>query len=214
MLEALIALGQVWAAPRLIRRLDEVFEIVRDRIVMPGGHLNMFATRDFSPRDQRSSFGHELEIAYLLMEAAELLHRDDNRRTEQTARNLVDHSLRWGWDDRHGGFYDEGPPEGEATKKHKVWWVQPEGLNGLLTVARLFGDADPRYGDTFVRTWRFFRQYLVDEQHGGCFDTVAADGSPLDGRRRKATPWKTAYHVTRGLLNASSLGHAAAQGPE
>ncbi len=71
LLEALTALRRVWDDSRLTARLQEVFEIVRDKIVLPGGHLNMFAARDFKPHDQRSSFGHQLEIAYLLEEAAE-----------------------------------------------------------------------------------------------------------------------------------------------
>jgi mannobiose 2-epimerase len=198
-LEALIALRHVWDDAQLTERLAEMFEIVRDKIVMPGGHLNMFCTRDFAPRDERSSFGHELEIAYLLMEASELLERSDGAITRQTVRRLVDHSLRWGWDAEHGGFYDEGPPEGEAERQNKVWWVQPEGLNGLLTAVRLFPESAV-YRQRFRETWDFFRTYLVDQRYGGCFDTVDPAGVPL--RRHKASPWKTAYHVTRGMLHA------------
>jgi cellobiose epimerase len=202
-LEALIALRRVWDDPRLIERLNEVFLIVRDRIVRPGGHLAMFCRRDFTPLDERSSFGHELETAYLLTEAAELLHRDDDAKTGQVALQLVEHSLRWGWDQRHGGFFDEGPPEGAATHRQKVWWVQPEAMNGLLTADRLTAGKNPRYYDTYVQTWRFFRDRMVDPVDGGCFDTVAEDGSPLPDRRHKATPWKSAYHVTRALLLAA-----------
>ncbi|MCH5372728.1 MAG: AGE family epimerase/isomerase, partial [Planctomycetes bacterium] len=151
-LEALIALRRTWDDPVLVERLNELFLIVRDRIVRPGGHLAMFCRRDFTPTDQRSSFGHELETAYLLMEAAELLKRDDDRKTEQVALRLVEHSLRWGLDKQHGGFFDEGPPEGAATRRDKVWWVQPEGMNGLLTADRLTREADSRYFDTFVQT--------------------------------------------------------------
>ena len=199
-LEALIALRHVWDDARLIERLNEVFLIVRDRIVRPGGHLAMFCRRDFTPVDQRSSFGHELETAYLLTEAAQWLHREDDAKTRQVVLDLVEHSLRWGWDNQHGGFFDEGPPEGAATHRRKVWWVQVEALNGLLIADQWTGGQDPRFYDTYVRTWRFFRDRMVDPVHGGCFDTVAEDGSPLADRRHKATPWKTAYHVTRALL--------------
>jgi len=202
-LEALIALRHVWDDPRLTARLNEVFLIVRDLIVRPGGHLAMFCRRGFTPTDERSSFGHELETAYLLTEAAELLDRDDDATTRQVALRLVEHSFRWGWDKQHGGFFDEGPPEGTATRREKVWWVQPEGMNGLLTADRLSGGKDRRHFDTFVQTWHFFRDRMIDPIHGGCFDTVAEDGSPIADRRHKATPWKTAYHVTRALLLAA-----------
>ncbi|MBC8868196.1 MAG: AGE family epimerase/isomerase [Planctomycetes bacterium] len=159
--------------------------------------------------DERSSFGHELETAYLLLEATELLQRDDDRKTRRKALELVDHSLRWGWDQTNGGFYDEGPPTGPPTRTSKVWWVQPEGMNGLLTAARIAGDNASDYRKAFASTWQFFRDHMVDHKYGGCYDSVSADGSPLPGRRHKATPWKTAYHVTRAMLFAiHELRHA------
>jgi mannobiose 2-epimerase len=170
----------------------------------------MFCSRDFTPRDERSSFGHELEIVYLLHEAAEILNRNDGATTAETSRHLVDHSLRWGWDEVNGGFYDEGPPAGEPERKNKVWWVQPEGMNGLLTASRLFPSQDI-YRRRFGETWAFFRDHMVDGRHGGCFDTVDPAGKPL--KRQKASPWKTAYHVTRAMLHASEDLRREALGP-
>ena len=201
LLEALTALRRVWDDARLMARLQEVFEIVRDKLVRPAGHLNMFAARDFAPHDERGSFGHQLEIAYLLEEAAALLPRQDATLTAQTALRTVDHALRWGWDHDHGGFYDEGPPAGRATRTDKVWWVQVEALNGLLTAARL-APQNATYLARFAQTWSFFRRHMIDERYGDCYDTVAPDGKPL--RVHKATPWKTAYHITRALLFSAS----------
>lgn len=201
-LEALIALRRVCDDPLLDKRLHETFQIVRDKIVRPGGHLAMFCARDFTPRDEHSSFGHELEIAYLLMEAAALLRRADDQVTRRTALALVDHSLRWGWDAAHGGFYDEGPPAAPPKKTEKIWWVQPEGMNGLLTVAEFPGTDRQRYLQAFDRTWAFFRDHMLDHRHGDCYEVVHADGSPIPNKRHKATPWKAAYHITRGLLFA------------
>jgi len=200
LLEALTALRRVWDDPRLTARLQEVFEVVRDKIVLPGGHLNMFAARDFAPHDERGSFGHQLEIAYLLDEAAHVLHRQDAELTARTALRTVDHALRWGWDREHGGFYDEGPPAGAATRTDKVWWVQVEALNGLLTAARL-APQNAEYFQRFTETWAFFRRHMIDDRYGDCYETVAPDGKPL--RVHKATPWKTAYHITRALLFAA-----------
>lgn len=200
LLEAFTALRRVWDDPRLTARLQEVFEIVRDKIVLPGGHLNMFAGRDLAPHDERGSFGHQLEIAYLLEEAAVVLHRLDADVTARTALRTVDHALRWGCDRDHGGFYDEGPPAGPPTRTDKVWWVQVEALNGLLTAARL-APTNPEYFQQFIQTWAFFRRHMIDDRYGDCYETVAPDGKPL--RVHKATPWKTAYHITRALLFAA-----------
>jgi mannobiose 2-epimerase len=198
-LEALTALKRVWDDPVLEKRLEEVFLLVRDKVVRPEGHLAMFPTRDWQPFDERSSFGHELETAFLLIEAEEVLGRHEEQ-TGLVARRLVDHSLRFGWDEEHGGFFDEGPPAEHPEKRIKVWWAQPEAMNGLLTVDRLFGQEDPRYAEIYGRSWAFFRDHFVDSRHGGCFEVVDEGGTPLPGKRNKATRWKAAYHVVRGLL--------------
>ncbi len=202
-LEALSALSRVWDAPLVTKRLAETFLIVRNKIVMPGGHLNMFADRDFTPIDEMSSFGHELEIAYLLAEADELLHGHVSNETAQVAKRLVDHSLKWGWDDEGGGFYYEGPPAGSPDNRAKSWWVLPEAMNGLLTVGHLFPDDRAKYDQHFARTWEFFHDKQLDQEHGGCYSNVGEDGLPSPPQQDKANRWKTAYHVVRGLVHAS-----------
>jgi mannobiose 2-epimerase len=207
-LEALSALRRVWDDPLLVKRLEEMFLIVRDKIVMPGGHLNMFADRNFTPVDEASSFGHELEIAYLLAEADELLHGHVSAETARVARRLVDHSLQWGWDEEGGGFFYEGPPAGVPDKRAKSWWVLPEAMNGLLTVGRLFPDARTRYDQFFARTWKFFHDKQLDHAHGGCYANLGEDGLPDPPEQDKANRWKTAYHVVRGLVHASEAMRA------
>ena len=203
MLEALTALRRMWDSPVVTARLKETFLIVRDKIVMPGGHLNMFADRDFAPIDEASSFGHELEIAYLLAEADELLNGHVSDKTAQIARQLVDHSLKWGWDNEHGSFYYEGPPAGPPDKRNKSWWVLPEAMNGLLTVSRLFPEERAKYDEYFARTWLFLAEKQLDHQYGGCYGNLNEEGNVSPVQQDKANRWKTAYHVVRGLVHAS-----------
>jgi len=200
-LEALTALRQVWKDGQLTERLAEVFEIVRDKIVQPGGHLAMFSRPDFDPLEERSSFGHELETAYLLMEASEVLGRRGDHTTARVAQRLVDHSLRWGFDQKYGGFYDEGPPRGWPERRQKVWWVQAEALNGLLAAIGIAGREDARFAYALARTWQFFHDHQLDRRYGGCYESVQENGEPINSRRYKASRWKTAYHVVRALLN-------------
>ncbi|MHB8898356.1 MAG: AGE family epimerase/isomerase [Thermoguttaceae bacterium] len=203
LLEALTALRRVWDDRLLLERLEELFVIVRDKIVMPGGHLNMFAERDFTPIDEQSSFGHELEIAYLLAEADELLHGHVSEETAGVAKRVVDHALQWGWDAKDGGFFYEGPPAGPPDKREKSWWVLPEAMNGLLTVHRLPSVTDPRYLEYFARTWKFFYDKQVDHRYGECYGSLGEGGLPMPPDQDKANRWKAAYHNVRGLVHAS-----------
>ncbi len=200
LLEALSELFHVWPEALLRKRLEEVFALVRDRIVLPAGHLAMFTDRGFTPRDERGSYGHQLEIAYLLVEAEEALGRAHGPATRDAARRTVDHAIRFGWDTEHGGFFDEGPPEGEATRRQKIWWVLAEALNGLIVADHLFGTDEPKYRNLFVPTWAFYRDHLLDHRHGGSFAETDEAGRPLG--RSKANPWKTTYHEVRAFLFA------------
>ena len=202
-LEALSALRRVWDDRLLLERLEEMFLIVRDKIAMPAGHLNMFADRDFTPIDEQSSFGHELEIAYLLAEADELLHGHVSDETAQVAKRLVDHSLQWGWDSEGGGFFYEGPPAARPDKREKSWWVLPEAMNGLLTVSRLPSVTEPRYREYFAHTWKFFYDKQLDHEHGECYGSLGENGLPSPREQDKANRWKAAYHNVRGLVHAS-----------
>ena len=105
--EAMTELYGVWPDPLVRTRLEELLTIVRDKVAVAPGCLNLFFTRDWRPVPDHDSFGHDVETTYLLLEAAEALHAEDEH-TVAVARSLVDHALAWGWDETNGGFYDKG----------------------------------------------------------------------------------------------------------
>ena len=53
------------------KRLREVFPVVRDKIAVEPGCLNLYFTPDWRAVPDHDSFGHDVETAYLLLEAAE-----------------------------------------------------------------------------------------------------------------------------------------------
>ena len=131
-------------------------------------------------------------------------------KTREVARRLVDQSVRFGWDAQMGGFFDEGPPAAPATRREKIWWVQPEAMNGLLTVDRMLGGNPPRYRELFDRTWAFFRDHIIDRRHGGFYEAVDEKAHTIPGKLDKATRWQEAYHVVRAMLYAiDELRHPA-----
>ena len=97
--------------------------LIRDTMVSDKGYLRLFFYPDWKPvsnRDSSSaiilerkgvdhvSFGHDVETAFLMMEASEALGIEHDQRTWDIGKKMVDHSLATGWDDKIGGFYDEG----------------------------------------------------------------------------------------------------------
>lgn len=201
LLEAFAELYRVWPDARLRERLEEVLALVRDRIAVEPGCLNLFFTPDWRAVPAHDSFGHDIETAFLLAEAAEALGRPDDEKTWRVARSLVDHALEWGFDWERGGFYEKGEAFAPAHDTSKVWWTQAEGLNALLLLHERCGRETARYFEAFRRQWRFIREHVIDRRHGGWFPHVAREGVPI--ARDKASPWKAAYHDGRALLRCA-----------
>jgi mannobiose 2-epimerase len=219
-LEAFTELYRVWPDPVLRDRLGEMLLLIRDRIRVDPGYLTLFAQADWTPVSYRDSsaaareknhhldhvsFGHDVETAYLMLEAADALGMGEDATTERLAKQMVDHALRNGWDDAAGGFYDEGyylrdRPGITITHDSKNWWAQAEGLNTLLLMADRYPDDPLRYGEKFLKQWTYIDAYLIDHEHGGWYQG-GLDKEPDQRTALKGQIWKAAYHDGRALMN-------------
>ena len=201
-------------SPVAQERLREVFEIVRDKVAVEPGRSNLYLTRDWRGIPGHDSFGHDVETAYLLVEAAHALGEPEDGTTWRMARRLVDHALDWGWDEENGGFYDKGESfNGEAFDTDKVWWTQAEGLNALLLMHRKYGGETDRYARAFLKQWEFIEKHMIDPEYGGWFEETDREGN-LHGDGRKASPWKLNYHTARSLMNVSRWLREPREGEE
>lgn len=201
LLESLTELYRASKDPTVRDRLEEVLKIVRDKIVVEPGCMNMFFRPDWRPVPDYDSFGHDIETAFLMTEAADALGRPDDEKTWRVARMIVDHALAFGFDHDNGGFYDKGSALETAYDRKKTWWVQFEGLNALLIMHERYGADDPRYWEAFAKTFRFITDRMADKQFGGFYMEVEQDGTVQN--HAKANQWKAAYHDGRALLNTA-----------
>ncbi len=220
-LEAFTELYRVWPDDTLRARTEEMLALVRDVITVEPGTLTLFSTADWTPISYRDStaavreaswyydhvsFGHDVETAYLMLEAAHVLGLDPAP-TRAAGKRMLDHSLRTGWDRRNAGFMEAGYyfADGDplvVVDSTKNWWAQAEGLNTLL----LFGDAYPddplAYHDRFLEMWALVQAYLVDHEHGGWYRGTL-DRQPELRAADKGGIWKGPYHTARALMNVA-----------
>lgn len=232
LLEAFTELYAVWPDPLLRKRLREMFLLIRDRITDPKGHLILFFTADWKPVSYRDSsgqsilahhyldhvsFGHDVETAYLLLEAAEALGMKDDPVTSRKAKRMVDHAIENGWDDSVGGFYDEGyyfrgEKKIRIIRDSKNWWAQAEGLNALLMMADYYPNDPRQYFAKFEQLWSYTKLYLIDHQWGDWYPG-GLDKEPFQKTADKGNVWKGSYHNFRSLqkcierLQKSENGH-------
>lgn len=223
LLEAYTELYHHWKDPYLATQLQALLELIRDVIVTPQGYLQLFFERDWKPVSFRSappqvreahydldhvSFGHDVETAFLLLEASYVLNIPDDVRTLRIAKKMLDQALKYGWDQTTGGFYDagyyfEGNDICAIIKETKNWWAQAEGLNALLLFSRIFPD-EHRYEDYFQQQWEYIKTYILDKEYGDWFEG-GLDKEPHYQRGQKSHIWKCTYHTLRSLMNCISL---------
>lgn len=220
LLEAFTELYSVWKDDLLRDRLLEMLLLIRDKIVTPKGYMILFFQSDWTAVSFRDSaratilkhryldhvsFGHDVEIAYLMLEASHVLGFKEDNKTLEVAKTLVDHALKNGWDKRLGGFYDEGyyfksSSRISIIKKTKSWWAQAEGMNTLLLLADSFPDDKMHYYDRFKKMWKYIQTYLIDPVHGDWFEE-GLDTAPQRKTGLKGHIWKATYHHFRALDN-------------
>jgi mannobiose 2-epimerase len=220
LLEAFTELYGVWPDALVRERLQEMLLLIRDKITTKEGHLTLFLQPDWTPVSFRDSskasvrkhknldhvsFGHDVETAYLMLEASHALGMKKDMATLVVGKRMVDHALHNGWDQAAGGFYDEGyyfknSPGITILLDTKNWWAQAEGLNTLLLMADNFPNDTMQYFAKFKQLWQYAQTYLIDHVHGDWY-AGGLDKEPGQKTALKGHIWKGNYHQFRALFS-------------
>lgn len=218
-LEAFTELHQVWPDKILKGRLMEMYQIVSGTMYDPRGFLKLHFYPDWTLVEDEEltaiagnqsfytnhvTFGHDVETAFLLLEAAEALGIEE-KDIMPKAKLLVDHAIEKGWDNEKGGFYEQGKYiEGEMKilDKGKNWWAQAEGLNSLLLMHSHFPDQS--YLEKYELLLSYIEANLLDHQYRGWY-SGGVDYHPELKKGQKAQIWKGTYHTSRSLMHCISL---------
>jgi mannobiose 2-epimerase len=150
-------------------------------------------------RPLRSSYGHDLESVWMLMDACDALGVSDGPLLPVFTA-LWDHALANGFDRERGGFYKEGGLRLPAHNRAKVWWVQAECLLSALRMHRRTGE--PRYLAAFEATLSWIVEEQADWEVGDWHREVSRRGIK---RGHKAGPWQDAFHQGRALIECLEL---------
>ncbi len=223
-IEAFTELYKVWKDDHLKSRINEMLVLIRDTITTEKGHMNLFFRRDWSPvyytdetykggRNEHQfdhiSFGHDIEIAYLLLEASEVIGIENDIKTRLISKKMTDHTILNGWDPEIGATYDAGYYFGDDEEmtilnKHSQFWVSTESFNTMLIMSGLYPDDPMDYYDKFALTWDYCKKYLIDHENGGWY-IVGLNEDPEAVNSDKGGIWKGNYHSARSLINGIKI---------
>jgi len=203
-LEALTAMWRIAPAPWIRDRVVELLHIHTGTIVRKGyGALTETFDQRWNPVIEDPAvavcYGHDFEAMWLVVDACHAISHPIALAVDWM-RMIGELALRWGWDRRRGGVYHNGPLDGPAVDRRKVWWVQAEALVGSLLLYRVTGDR--RYADLYLSVLDWVEGRQLDRQYGDWHTNVETDGR-ITGNR--AGPWRAPYHNGRAMLMCLDL---------
>jgi cellobiose epimerase len=195
-MEAFTSLLRVWPDEGLRARERELIELMLTRIIdARTHHLVLFMKADWTPIGEEFSYGHDIELSWLLVEAAEVLGDPAVLERVKPVTVAIARVTEVEGVDTDGGIFNEGNAGG-VTNANKDWWPQAEAAVGFLNSYQI--SRDPAFFASALRSWNFIQRKFVDRQNGDWFESLSRDGTPLP--RLKQSVWKCPYHNSRACL--------------
>jgi mannobiose 2-epimerase len=175
-------------------------------------HRHLDWTPVTEPASQGLSYGHNVEFAWLLVRAQQVLRE---RPSWSHVEAHMNHALKYGYDHLRGGLYSRGFDDQPATDTDKVWWVQAEMLAALTECLK--HKENMSYSQALRQLLDFVSAHQANPTDGIWLDTVKAEGTPKV--TAKAHNRKANYHDVRAMVKFSEAfgarpsSAAASRGP-
>lgn len=198
-LEAYTNLYRVWKNEKLEAQLENLILIFTDKIVNPSTHhLGLFFDENWVSKSNTVSYGHDIEAAWLIEEAARVLGNSGLlMKVQQICTGVAEAACEGLQPD--GSLIYEFDPDKNHTDYDRHWWVQAEAVVGFLNTYELTGD--PVWFERAEKCWQYIDKNLVDKEKGEWFWSIRADGS-VNRDDDKAGFWKCPYHNSRMCFEA------------
>lgn len=147
--------------------------------------------------DDNTSFGHNAELAWLLLHVLSVMNEDPKRHIQVIEKLLV-HTRENGIDETHGGVFVEGPHSGGVYDREKEFWQQAEVLVGMLDGCLLFGME--KFLPAYENVHRFVFDKVIHRDVGEWWPLLTREGEPI--WTHMGHSWKVNYHTVRSMLQS------------
>lgn len=156
------------------------------------GHLDLFFNDRWEGKRNVESFGHDIEAAWLLHEAALVLGDVDIDDVVRRVAKAADEGVQ-----PDGSMVYEHWKDMGRTDTQRQWWTLCENVIGHLDLYQYYGDRDAL--GVALNCWDFIKRRIVDHEQGEWLWSVDAEGHP-NRKDDKAGFWKGPYHNSRLCL--------------
>jgi len=148
-----------------------------------------------SAAEDNTSYGHNVEFAWLLMHALDIAgipYSEYDNQLRKSFNHAVDNGIDW----EYGGVFVEGSHEGSVYDREKEFWQQAEVLIGLLDAYRIYGDE--KYLKAYGAVHRFVFDKVILHEVGEWLPLLTRQGEPI--WTHMSHSWKINYHTVRAMV--------------
>ena len=197
LLEAYTNLFRVWKDDQLKQQLRNLILIFVEKIVnQQTHHLDLFFDENWNPKSAIVSYGHDIEAAWLIDEAARALGDPKLLASVQHVCIKIAEAACEGLQP-DGSIVYERDNLTDHLDKDRHWWGQAEAVVGFLNTYELTGD------DAWLKKaencWTYISEHLIDRAEGEWFWSISDEGM-VNRNDDKAGFWKCPYHNSRMCL--------------
>ena len=196
-LEAYTTLYKIWPDAVLKEKIKLLIQNFTQHIInTQNHHLILFFDEQWNVKSDTISYGHDIEAAWLLLEAAEAIHDCELIEIIKTTAVKIADAAAEGLD-KDGGLWYEYELSSNHFIKEKHWWVQAETMVGFFTAWQLTGD--DAYLQKSLNAWNYVQQFIKDKNYGEWYWGLNENGTIIMGQD-KVGIWKCPYHNTRACI--------------
>lgn len=196
-LEAFTTLYRIWPDAGLRSQVIELIHNFTEHIInKETGNLILFFDENWTARSTIISYGHNIEAAWLLLEAAEAVNDEGLIELIRCISvKMADVSKNGLGAD--GSLWYEDEPSQKDINKEKHWWVQAEAMVGFFNVWQI--SKDKNFLKISLKNWAFVKDKIIDHENGEWFWGITETGEimPNEG---KVGVWKCPYHNSRACM--------------
>jgi cellobiose epimerase len=196
-LEGFANLYSIWPDKTLKQQLVELIHIFLDHIISGDNHhLIAFFDDEWTKKSDVISYGHDIEAAWLIQEAAEMVG------DEYLLGKVKDQSIclaiaaSKGLDEDGGLWYEYDLPYDHLIRQ-KHSWPQAEAMVGFLNAWQISGNE--KYLEHSWKSWQFVKEHMLDKKGGEWYWGVESEYVPMT-QEDKVGIWKCPYHNSRACI--------------
>lgn len=195
-LEAFTNLYRIWPDEDLKERIEELVTLFLDTIIGADNHLVLFFSDRWDPRSNIISYGHDIEAAWLVQEAAEMIGDDALLLRVKEKSVAVAKAAAEGLDE-DGGLWYEWDRNAAHMVRQKHWWPQAEAMVGFLHAWQVSGEKV--FLQQSIQSWNFIKAHILDKERGEWVWGVNEHYAVMK-EEDKVGLWKCPYHNSRACM--------------